>query len=448
MGPKKEKAQKMSLGSFLTDTSTGNWADDVQDLPSARTWPWRIQILERRFIALFISFSTLQLAVSTLLVLPTGPRASAGGEGGFDDRRGGRGLTRGEIIFPTNPPYSAFLGNLSYDISEGDIENLFRDLKIKSLRIMRDIDNNIKGFGYCDFVDLESLKGAVALHGETVKGRMIKIDERPGRSGGFGGEHRERFGGMDDSPADWRNHGRFVPAAAPPPRSPDRERGFGDRFNNRGGDFGEQRRGFGGGYRRDDRNEQSDGPWERKKIELQPRSAAAESAAGANSSNGDVPKRPSSPVKNKPNPFGQATARDEGEIMRRLEERRQQKEAERKAAEGTARQARDEDKEKIKAINKPAAAPKSNDEGSWRRDGPPRINPPTSGASRLAKERDFGRKRISVPVEGSGIENEAAGDGGKGRKDKTALSPAAAAAVEAKRGNVYDVLNADEEGEM
>ncbi|KAJ3351579.1 hypothetical protein HDU83_008844 [Entophlyctis luteolus] len=375
--------------------------------------------------------------------VPTGPRASAGGEGGFDDRRGGRGLTRGEIIFPTNPPYSAFLGNLSYDISEGDIENLFRDLKIKSLRIMRDIDNNIKGFGYCDFVDLESLKGAVALHGETVKAK-----ERPGRSGGFGGEHRERFGGMDDSPADWRNHGRFVPAAAPPPRSPDRERGFGDRFNNRGGDFGEQRRGFGGGYRRDDRNEQSDGPWERKKIELQPRSAAAESAAGANSSNGDVPKRPSSPVKNKPNPFGQATARDEGEIMRRLEERRQQKEAERKAAEGTARQARDEDKEKIKAINKPAAAPKSNDEGSWRRDGPPRINPPTSGASRLAKERDFGRKRISVPVEGSGIENEAAGDGGKGRKDKTALSPAAAAAVEAKRGNVYDVLNADEEGEM
>ncbi|KAJ3085421.1 hypothetical protein HK100_009054, partial [Physocladia obscura] len=35
MGPK-PKPQKMSLGSFLADEGTGtNWADDVNDLPSA-----------------------------------------------------------------------------------------------------------------------------------------------------------------------------------------------------------------------------------------------------------------------------------------------------------------------------------------------------------------------------------------------------------------------------
>ncbi|KAJ3380676.1 hypothetical protein HDU84_005652 [Entophlyctis sp. JEL0112] len=399
--------------------------------------------------------------------VPTGPRGSAGGDGGFDDRRGGRGLPRGEVVFPTNPPYSAFLGNLSYDISEGDIENLFRDLKIKSLRLMRDIDNNIKGFGYCDFVDLDSLKGAVALHGETVKGRMIKIDLKKDlaevvglaeivanaathalavstirlRTGGTMGalflqlrlHHVAQIGNEAlaiDSTTEVEtlaSNAEGLVAVSAEKIVMNRERVIP----------------FSWLY---PLISYILGPWERKKLELQPRSAAAE-PAGTNSSNADAPNRPSSPVKNKPNPFGQATARDEGEIMRRLEERRQQKEAERKVAEAAARQAKDEEREKTKTIiNKPSAPSKVSDsEGSWRRDGPPRVNPSAPAASRHAKDRDFGRKRTSVPAEGSVAESVGtSGEGVKGRKEKAALSPVAAPVAEAKRGNVYDVLNADE----
>jgi RNA recognition motif-containing protein len=38
------------------------------------------------------------------------------------------------------------------------------------------VSDKPKGFGYVEFDDVESLKEAVGMHGENVRGRSIRID--------------------------------------------------------------------------------------------------------------------------------------------------------------------------------------------------------------------------------------------------------------------------------
>lgn len=92
---KKPKAKKevMSLNSFLADDSLGtDWADDVQDLPTAPS---------RDFA----------------------PSNDSGGLTGAPDRN-----ARQSFPIPDNPPFTAFLGNLSFETSETDLETLFRGI--------------------------------------------------------------------------------------------------------------------------------------------------------------------------------------------------------------------------------------------------------------------------------------------------------------------------------
>ena len=52
-------------------------------------------------------------------ILPTAPRAARGPDVDMNK-------------IPSKPPYTAFLGNLPYDISEEDIEGFFRGLEVIS----------------------------------------------------------------------------------------------------------------------------------------------------------------------------------------------------------------------------------------------------------------------------------------------------------------------------
>jgi RNA recognition motif-containing protein len=125
------------------------------------------------------------------------------------------------------------LGNLSFSTNEDDLGNLFGDLKISSIRVIKAAGGDSKGFGYVDFADKESLQvtylfiwdvgGCACLHvrantnilittcyhlqaalgrtGADLRGRNIRVDisnkreERP-RGGAFGGDRR---GGMQIS---------------------------------------------------------------------------------------------------------------------------------------------------------------------------------------------------------------------------------------------------------
>ncbi|TFY74557.1 hypothetical protein EWM64_g9453, partial [Hericium alpestre] len=166
----------MSLNEFLGDSALGSWADEMD-------------------------------------LLPTAP---AGGEAG--DRRGGREdylssrpdrqqyPPREDLPLPTQPPYTAFVGNLAFDLTEGDLEGFFSALKVKNVKVIKDRDERPKGFGYVEFEDLEDLKGALAQSGTSLSGRTIRVSvAEPPKERGFGGggfgEDDAKFAG------EWRRTG-------------------------------------------------------------------------------------------------------------------------------------------------------------------------------------------------------------------------------------------------
>ncbi|KAH9959676.1 hypothetical protein BC827DRAFT_1261032 [Russula dissimulans] len=179
MAPK--KGQKMSLNEFLGDSTLGSWADEMD-------------------------------------ALPTAPAARDDDRG---DRRGGRDdflsnrpdrqafPPREDLPLPTQPPYTAFVGNLAFDLTESDLEGFFDGLKTKSVKVIRDRDERPKGFGYVEFEELEDLKSALTKTGSSLAGRTVRVSvaEPPKERAGFGGED-PKFSG------EWRRQGPLPPDLA------------------------------------------------------------------------------------------------------------------------------------------------------------------------------------------------------------------------------------------
>lgn len=122
--------------------------------------------------------------------------------GGYDDRdnrdfhSGGRRGTRKP--FPTEPPFTAYVGNLPNGFIQGDVDKIFPNQTIKNIRLVMDKETDkFKGFCYVEFDTLQDLEEAVALNGLIdVEGTTIKIDVAEGKRNERGG------GGFD------RNRGR------------------------------------------------------------------------------------------------------------------------------------------------------------------------------------------------------------------------------------------------
>lgn len=77
---------------------------------------------------------------------------------------------------PDKPPFTAHLGNLSYDATTESVTEFFEGCGVVSVRIIEDREmQRPKGFGYVEFTDLDGLKKALDLDGESFQGRMIKI---------------------------------------------------------------------------------------------------------------------------------------------------------------------------------------------------------------------------------------------------------------------------------
>ncbi|KIY68816.1 RNA-binding domain-containing protein [Cylindrobasidium torrendii FP15055 ss-10] len=176
MPPK--KAKKVSLNEFLGDGGLGSWADEMDNLPSA-------------------------------------PAARAEGDtGGMGDRPGRRDdfmssrpdrqgfPPREDLPLPTGPPYTAFIGNLAFDLGESELDEFFSACNTKSTKIIKDRDEKPKGFGYVEFADLDGLKAGLALSGTSFAGRTIRVSVAEPQ------KERSGFGG-DDSKFDnpWRRDG-------------------------------------------------------------------------------------------------------------------------------------------------------------------------------------------------------------------------------------------------
>lgn len=89
---------------------------------------------------------------------------------------------------PTQPPYTAFIGNIwGDDVNESGLAAIFDSLKVKSVKVIRDKDGKSRGFGFVEFEDKESLKAALQRTWQySLCGRLIRVriadppKERPG----------------------------------------------------------------------------------------------------------------------------------------------------------------------------------------------------------------------------------------------------------------------------
>ncbi|KAG8908494.1 hypothetical protein FRB99_005852 [Tulasnella sp. 403] len=196
----------MALTDFLQDSSLGSWADEMDSLPTAP-------------------------AARTDDDRSRGRGDRDYGGRGFDDYppRESRYPPREELPLPTAPPYTAFIGNLAFDLRERDVEQFF-SVPLKSVKIIKDREDKPKGFGYVEFESLQDLKDGLAKSGTQLASRTVRISVAE--------PQKERED--DKFSAPWRRDGPLPshdrgPAARGPSRfdsAPDRgERmGFGSRF--------------------------------------------------------------------------------------------------------------------------------------------------------------------------------------------------------------------------
>ena len=80
---------------------------------------------------------------------------------------------------PGEPSKTLFIGNLSYDITDKELNQLFRPLKnIRDVRVAIDRrTGQPRGFAHADFTDVESaVAGKSSLEGKEIRGRALKVD--------------------------------------------------------------------------------------------------------------------------------------------------------------------------------------------------------------------------------------------------------------------------------
>lgn len=182
----------MALNDFLADESTGktSWADEMDDLP-----------------------------------ISSAPRDSSYRRGGdflssvpdrVDRDRGFERPERSyppreELPLPDKPPFTAFVGNLSFDVMETDVEDFFAPSKLVSVRIVSDHDGKPKGFGYVEFQSRDDLRAACDRSGSQLANRTVRISVAEPPKSAFGGD-RPTFSSQADDASQWRRAGPLPPS--------------------------------------------------------------------------------------------------------------------------------------------------------------------------------------------------------------------------------------------
>jgi nucleolin len=82
--------------------------------------------------------------------------------------------------YTANPPSKTlFIGNMSFEMSDKDLNDLFRDIRnVMDVRVAIDRrTGQPRGFAHADFIDVASATKAKEVLGEkTVYGRQLRVD--------------------------------------------------------------------------------------------------------------------------------------------------------------------------------------------------------------------------------------------------------------------------------
>lgn len=96
-----------------------------------------------------------------------------------------------------------YVGNLSYQTTEGDLTNLFEQVgQVDSVNVITDRDTGrSKGFAFVEMGSEDADKAITQLNGTEVNGRTLTVnearprEERSGNRGGYGGGRGGRSSG-------------------------------------------------------------------------------------------------------------------------------------------------------------------------------------------------------------------------------------------------------------
>ncbi|XP_055343615.1 ataxin-2-like protein isoform X2 [Paramacrobiotus metropolitanus] len=102
--------------------------------------------------------------------------SSGSGRGGAGGPAGDGG-SQGPSRVPSDPPFSAFVGNLHQATVQSEIGEMFNRQKVKNIRMLYETESkNFRGVAFVEFVDKESLTEALNLDGMVRRGRNIRVD--------------------------------------------------------------------------------------------------------------------------------------------------------------------------------------------------------------------------------------------------------------------------------
>lgn len=121
------------------------------------------------------------------------PSGSAGGnDGGFSRRPGrfseGAAISSGPVSIdqsrlPTCAPFTAFIGNLAFDVAESDVRTFFQMRNISAgailnVKLPRDnVENKARGFGYVEFATIDDLTRALMSSNQfSIRNRVVRVD--------------------------------------------------------------------------------------------------------------------------------------------------------------------------------------------------------------------------------------------------------------------------------
>lgn len=182
---KKKKGKTIDLMSFLADGSGAqpavpvkpmSWADDVEEEHEGYTFR----------------------SNKEPVILPTAPRAARGPRVADED-------------IPTNPPFEVYISNLPFEVNEEDLVVFFTGMKITNMRLPKDSNKLLRGYGYVEFEDRQSLIDALCLSNTSMKTRRVRIEvsnsSNDDRRGGRMGRDNRRDGYDDPErmSGDWRS---------------------------------------------------------------------------------------------------------------------------------------------------------------------------------------------------------------------------------------------------